>query len=156
MHTSSSRLAIHLQITDINDNIPRFVQKIFELEYEEGLAANRHLMTLEAHDPDAGVNGEIRYELVATDSGDAEHGEIGNTFRVDPIKGDLVLRRKLELSGIGRKKMWQFSVRARDVGSGKYTMALVNLKITDVNNHKPEISITFFVVPRYFRSYLLE
>lgn len=129
------------------------MQKIFDLEYEEGLDANRHLITLEARDPDAGVNGEIRYELVVDGAGGADaDSEIRNTFRVDPVKGDLVLRRKLELAGSGgRKKLWQFSVRARDVGSGKYTMALVNLKITDVNNHKPEIAITFFLVPRYLK-----
>lgn len=166
----TSRLAIRLQITDINDNIPRFVLNsgnngdvssrmgnsgssdggghVISLEFDEGLPANSHLLTLKAHDPDA--DAQIRYELALNDGDDDGDSEIERTFRLDPVKGELFLRRKLELdAGRAAKNAWQLSVRARDVASGKYDLALVNLKLNDVNNHAPDVALTFFYVTRY-------
>lgn len=169
---AKSRLPIHLQITDINDNVPRFVMtastgsassssssgetteqsgvsggdQVISLEFDEGLPANSRLLTLKAQDLDADANAQIRYELVVDDT---DTDDIERTFRLDTIKGELFLRRKLELTAGRAKKLWQLSVRARDVASGKYALALVNLKLNDVNNHAPEVALTFFLVPRY-------
>lgn len=171
---ASSRLAVHIQVTDINDNIPRFILSgggsggasasggeaghsgsggggghVINVEFDEGLPANSHLLTLKAHDPDVGANAQIRYELVV-DKEYNDDNEIERTFRLDALKGELYLRRKLELAerSMGKNSAWQLSVRARDVASGKYALAIVNLKMNDVNNHAPDVSLSFFFISR--------
>lgn len=170
----ASRLAVHIQVTDINDNIPRFILSggsggasasggsageassigsggghVINVEFDEGLPANSHLLTLKAHDPDVGANAQIRYELVV-DKEYNDDNEIERTFRLDALKGELYLRRKLELAerSMGKNSAWQLSVRARDVASGKYALAIVNLKMNDVNNHAPDVSLSFFFISR--------
>lgn len=122
---------------------------MISLEFDEGLPAHSRLLTLKAIDPDSEANAQIRYELVVgNEEIDNDDNEIERTFRLDPVKGELYLRRKLELSGGRARKLWQLSVRARDVASGKYALALVNLKLNDVNNHAPDVALTFFFVSR--------
>ena len=49
------------------------------------------------------------------------------------------------------KNLWQLSIRASDqspsLGSRKSSIAIVNFKVNDVNNHRPNINVNFFHMP---------
>jgi hypothetical protein len=131
-------LKITINIADINDNAPKFETQVYNLEFDEGLASNTELLKLSAYDPDSGLNGEIRYEFAIMND------EIKDTFLVHPVHGSLILKKKLDYD---RKKYWQLSIRASDQSQNpKSSIALVNLRVNDVNNNKPEISLNFFLV----------
>lgn len=87
---NTASLKITLNIADINDNSPRFEQQVYNLEFDEGLAANTELIKLKAFDPDQGPNGEVKYEFaILTD-------EIRETFFMHSLTGSLILKRKLD------------------------------------------------------------
>jgi hypothetical protein len=114
---------------------------VYNLEFDEGLEAGTDLIQLRAHDPDSDVNGEIIYEITGSDS------RIYNTFQINPKNGMLSLKKRLDFS---TKSMWQLSVKATDqclnLDSRRSSIAIVNLRVNDVNDHKPEINIHFFAI----------
>jgi hypothetical protein len=165
------RLLVQLSIVDVNDNTPRFDSQLYNLEFDEGLAANTELIRLRALDADTGANGEVRYELALLDASAAGGGggsgrgggsgsgggataaaafisaggtnvDLRDTFYVHPISGALMLKKRLDYN---KKKLWQLSIRASDMGAERRSsIAIVNIRINDVNDHAPDISLKLF------------
>lgn len=139
-------LTVEINIADINDNAPIFRQKIYNLEFDEGLLPNTNLIRLEADDSDEGLNGQVRYEL-----SEMAGREIHENFELVPETGDLILKNKLAYNARQNNNLWQISVRATDQSlslvSRKSGMALVNIRVNDVNDHRPEMSMNFFHMP---------
>lgn len=139
-------LTVEINIADINDNAPIFRQKIYNLEFDEGLLPNTKLIRLEADDSDEGLNGQVRYEL-----SEMAGREIHENFELVPETGDLILKNKLAYNARQNNNLWQISVRATDQSlslvSRKSGMALVNIRVNDVNDHRPEMSMNFFHMP---------
>ena len=52
-------LKVNINIADINDNAPRFSNKVYNLEFDEGLEKETKLIQLVAKDPDQGLNGKV-------------------------------------------------------------------------------------------------
>lgn len=146
-HLNSASIRVFLNIADINDNAPRFGSNIYNLEFDEGLEAGTELMKINAYDVDAGLNADLRYEFAI----DGE--EIRQTFAIDSLSGQLKLRKKLDFA---KKNTWQLSIKASDRSlNPKSSIAIVNIRVKDVNNHKPEINVNFFIIPQYIESRLL-
>jgi hypothetical protein len=144
---NSATLRVLINVADINDNAPKFDTQVYNLEFDEGLAPNTELLRLSAHDPDAGANGDVRYDFAILND------EIRDTFHVHAVTGVLVLKRKLDYD---RKKFWQLSIRATDQSpNAKSSIALVNLRVNDVNNNKPDIALNFFLIVDYVEPKLL-
>lgn len=139
-------LTVEIHIADINDNAPIFRQKIYNLEFDEGLLPNTKLIRLEADDSDEGLNGQVRYEL-----SEMAGREIHQNFELVPETGDLILKSKLAYNARQNNNLWQISVRATDqslsLASRKSGMALVNIRVNDINDHRPEMSMNFFHMP---------
>ncbi len=123
-----------------------FIQKVYSLEFDEGLPELTKLLRLEADDSDEHLNGQVRYEL-----SDMAGKEVHENFMVVAETGDLVLRRRLAYNARQNTNLWQISVRATDqslsLASRKSGMALVNVRVADVNDHKPEVAVSFFHMP---------
>lgn len=139
-------MRVDINVVDINDNAPRFKEKLYNLEFDEDLPADTELFQLTAYDPDSNLNGQIRYEFTEMVNKDARE-----LFQIDPNSGFLSLKKQLSFDPRSSKNLWQISVRAVDqslnVGSRKSTIALVNLRVKDINNHRPVIGVNFFHMP---------
>jgi hypothetical protein len=145
----SSSLKVFINVADINDNAPRFESPVYNLEFDEGLEEKTELIQLNAVDPDYGRNGEVRYDFAFFNE------EIKDTFCIDPFTGSLALRKRLDFA---RKSFWQLSIKAYDLSqseNSKSSIALVNIRVNDVNNHEPEISVSFFGIQSVIESRLL-
>ena len=145
----SSSLKVFINVADINDNAPRFESPVYNLEFDEGLEEKTELIQLKAVDPDYGRNGEVRYDFAFFNE------EIKDTFYIDPFTGSLALRKRLDFA---KKSFWQLSIKAYDLSqseNSKSSIAIVNIRVNDINNHEPEISIIFFGIQNVIEPRLL-
>ena len=138
---SVSSVHIMINVTDINDNAPRFAQQSYDLLVDEETPEETELARLHATDADFGRNSEIKYELAFVSD------EIKAYFSVDPTNGALILKKKLNFH---KKKQWHLSVRALDQSwpatSAKSAIVQVRVRVNDASIHRPEINIHFFDV----------
>lgn len=58
-----------IDILDINDNAPEFLSKIYTIVVPENVKIFSSVVNLTAYDPDEGIGGEVKYEIV--DEGEA-------------------------------------------------------------------------------------
>ena len=64
----SSTVVVQVIISDENDNSPKFEKDPYDCEIEENSAINSRVCSVFADDDDAGVNGDVTYELVTPSS----------------------------------------------------------------------------------------
>ena len=131
-------LRIIINILDINDNAPIFKIPVYSLEFDEGLAPGTELIQVEATDLDQAQNGQITFELASITN------QVRKNFILNRTSGVLYLKNKLT----SEIKNWTLQIKAVDHGSNqKSSFCLVYIKVKDINNHKPEIDVNFFVIP---------
>lgn len=105
---------------------------MYNAEVRENTTLSRPLVTVHAVDPDLGDNGAIKYSLV-TSSADC----CPDAFRLDARTGDIFLQQPLDFE---KQSLYTIHVTASDLGSGSIASnAKVIVKVTDVNDNKPNI-----------------
>lgn len=52
-----------VQIIDLNDNIPKFIDLYYTVEFNDSISANVSFLTVEAFDEDSGKNSELSYSI---------------------------------------------------------------------------------------------
>ncbi|CAF0819285.1 unnamed protein product [Brachionus calyciflorus] len=136
-NSNKSFLKVILNITDINDNSPKFERQEYILEFDENLSPGTELLRLNAIDLDQGQNGLVKYEFKT------QNEDIKETFQLDSKTGVLSLKKKLN----SNKKNWNFQIKASDSGfNSKSSICLVKIMVNDVNNHEPVINLNLFVI----------
>lgn len=57
---------IHIKVQDINDNLPKFTQKVYKSTIAENLKLDPPAAILQvlAEDKDEGINGRVQYRVV--------------------------------------------------------------------------------------------
>ena len=70
---------IIINVIDVNDNRPQFLQSQVVISVTESSQVNRDIYKVTAYDKDSGLNAELRYSL--------QSGNIDNTFTIDPVSG---------------------------------------------------------------------
>ncbi|XP_043970025.1 protocadherin Fat 4 isoform X2 [Gambusia affinis] len=129
----SATATLALQVTDINDNTPKFSQPEYQLEVSETEAVGTSLLTLSAEDPDEGANGRVTYSI----SGQSPSSEPA-VFQLEASSGILKLVQSLNYSEV---KEFTLSVQASDGGSPSLVgNGSVVVKVKDVNNNPPKFS----------------
>ncbi|XP_062870733.1 protocadherin beta-16-like [Trichomycterus rosablanca] len=122
---------ISLQIDDINDNAPTFLNKRIAFEIQESAIKGQHFVLDEAHDSDVGVNGVIGYSL-----------QINNHFSLsvhDNKNGrkyaELVLERELDRE---QQKDIDLILTAFDGGIPQRSgTAVIHISVLDANDNVP-------------------
>ena len=105
---------VRVEIVDVNDNAPTFLRSAINLAVPESAAVGTSLHIPAADDPDAGVNGVVRYVIMTS-------SEAKNTFRlVERSRSDvrLVLASPLDRETEDR---YQLMVVAEDGGEPPQT-----------------------------------
>ncbi|XP_054423925.1 protocadherin beta-3 [Pteronotus mesoamericanus] len=133
----SGTVQIHILVLDINDNAPEFTQSLYEVEVLENSPINSVIVTVSASDLDTGSFGTVSYAFFHTSE------EIGKTFQLNPITGDIQLIKHLNFEAINS---YEVDIEAKDGGglSGKST---VIVQVVDVNDNPPELTLSSFTSP---------
>ncbi|ESN92172.1 hypothetical protein HELRODRAFT_89774 [Helobdella robusta] len=132
----SGCLTVEVIVLDANDNKPKFEQSSFEIFLSEDAAPGSMLLQLKAHDEDAGLNGEVRYELAYN-----SQQEFGKLFSVTPDSGQVFLKSCVDYEGERRHMV--LSVVAQDRGHNpQQSFATIFIHVKDINDNKPNISVS--------------
>ncbi|XP_028017679.2 protocadherin beta-5 [Balaenoptera acutorostrata] len=127
----SGTTAVRIEVVDINDNAPEFLQLVYEVQIPENSPLNSLVVTVSARDLDAGTNGNVAYALFQGD-------EVTQLFVIDEITGEIRLKRALDFEST---RYYNVEVAATDGGglSGKCTVVI---EVVDVNDNVPELTMS--------------
>ncbi|XP_041350814.1 protocadherin Fat 4-like [Gigantopelta aegis] len=135
--TSSATLKIDVE--DVNDNFPKFVQSEFKCTLSSLVGPGDVVGRVTAHDDDATEpNNQLLYLLTNDTLG---------KFRVDINTGDLIVLESF--FSRPRRDEYSLTVEARDMGfpsRTSYTKVTVSAPDLQYNDYPPDIRITSFVI----------
>ena len=116
---------VEVTVTDINDNVPSFIQTKAEVNIYENWPKGQDVYHAEAIDNDDGLNALLSYTLQTA----------SDLFQIRPNSGLIYLARNIEKSD---GTSFSMSVTVRDSGSQQESAsAQVEVRILDVNDHTP-------------------
>lgn len=120
--------SIVINIVDINDLSPLFYSSEYLATVPEDLPVHTSVVKVFAEDADLGRNGEVYYSFT----------ELYEHFTIHPVTGVIVLMRPLNYS---QRSLYELKVLARDRGGGsrKPSSASVQVVVSQVNVHSPEV-----------------
>ncbi|XP_060035621.1 protocadherin beta-5 [Erinaceus europaeus] len=126
----SGTTAVHIEVLDINDNAPEFLQSLYEVKVAEDSPLNSLVLAVSARDLDEGTNGNLAYTLF--------QGDKSQPFAIDEVTGEIRLKRALDFEAI---QYYSLETAATDGGglSGKCTVAI---EVLDVNDNAPELTMS--------------
>ncbi|KAM9311546.1 protocadherin gamma-C5-like [Gastrophryne carolinensis] len=125
---------ITISVLDINDNPPVFNQSVYKISLKENLPLKSVILTLNATDPDEGMNGEIQYYFGHLSASARE------IFDLKQQGGEISLKGALDFEDLN---FYELSIKAVDKGSPKLTgNCLVQVEIEDINDNFPEMSFS--------------
>lgn len=122
--TAAEDARVNINVLDINDNIPVFVDTPDELTLREGLEVGAIITTVTARDIDSGANGQVTFKF--------QRSTDYNKFDINRETGVITLR-----SPIDHKTMPNFSlyVVASDSGSlPMHAFHKISVKVIDINS----------------------
>ncbi|XDV26358.1 hypothetical protein PO909_030102, partial [Leuciscus waleckii] len=136
---------IMINVIDMNDNRPEFIQQIWNGSVPEGSKPGTTVMTVTAVDKDdpKTLNGQLRYKIVSQNP----QSPSPNMFTINNRTGSVIT----VAAGLDREKVRQYTliIQATDM-EGNPTYGLSNtctavITVTDINDNPPEFtSDTFF------------
>ncbi|XP_047411777.1 protocadherin beta-5-like [Sciurus carolinensis] len=127
----SGTVTVRIEVIDINDNAPEFLQSLYEVQVPENTPINSLVLVVSAQDLDAGTHGSVAYTLFQGD-------EDSQPFVIDEIKGEIRLQKALDFEVT---QHYNVEIVATDSGgfSGKCTVAI---EVVDVNDNAPELTMS--------------
>jgi len=125
--TSMTRVVVN--VIDINDNDPQFVQSTYSDELIENNYVGAEVLVVRATDRDDGLNGQLTYSV---------DGDAAAWFDVEPTTGVVKAGVKFDRETNGSLR---FYVVVRDAGDPpRSASALVTVAVVDVNDERPTFS----------------
>ncbi|XP_058264267.1 protocadherin gamma-A11-like [Hemibagrus wyckioides] len=122
---------ITVEIVDVNDNAPTFIDNVYNLETLESAMTGTRYQLESAHDPDIGTNALQSYKLTQNPSFRLETDDFGDGGKV-PV---LVLQRLLDRENSARHTL---ILTAIDGGKPQKTGTLtINVIVSDINDNAP-------------------
>ncbi|XP_061078966.1 protocadherin Fat 4-like [Conger conger] len=129
----SSSAVVVVNVTDVNDNSPRFPQAQYEEVVPENFTVGTTILVLTATDPDQGSNALVTYRI-AQQSPSTDPP----VFILDPASGTLWLNTPLDF---GKASGYTLTVEAVDGGTPALNgTCLVAVRVQDLNNEPPKFS----------------
>ncbi|KAM4869386.1 protocadherin beta-5-like [Urocitellus parryii] len=127
----SGTVTVRIEVVDINDNAPEFLQSLYEVQVPENSPINSLVLVVSAKDLDAGTHGSVVYSLFEGDG-------ISQPFVIHEKTGEIRLQRALDFEAT---QYYNVEIVATDSGgfSGKCTVAI---EVVDVNDNAPELTMS--------------
>ncbi|XP_068836063.1 protocadherin gamma-A11-like [Capricornis sumatraensis] len=123
---------VRVVVLDVNDHIPRFTQSTYEVSVPENLISGTRVLTVNATDPDEGINGQVVYSFRNVES------KASKIFQLNSLSGDVLIEGSLDFE---KYRLYEMEIQAQD-GGGLSTTAKMLVTVVDVNDNAPEITIT--------------
>nr|XP_015307505.2 protocadherin beta-11 [Macaca fascicularis] len=133
----SGTALVKVVVVDINDNSPEFEQAFYEVKIPENSILGSLVLTVSAWDLDSGTNGEICYTLSHASE------DIRKTFEINQKSGDITLTAPLDFETI---ESYSIIIQATD-GGGLFGKSTVRIRVMDVNDNAPEITVSSITSP---------
>ena len=134
LQANSGYLTVDVAITDINDNNPTFDNETYHVNVTENVAKDITIIRVRARDPDAGMNGLVLYGWEAK-----TQQAFGNIFAINNSTGEISVKENLDYE---KRQVYNLGVTARDQNPESLaSLAKVIVKVKDVNDHAPEVTI---------------
>ncbi|XP_052121154.1 fat-like cadherin-related tumor suppressor homolog isoform X3 [Frankliniella occidentalis] len=129
----SSDVLVHVQVEDVNDCPPEFVNDIYTVSVSEAATFGSPLLKVTARDNDTGINAVVRYSI---------HQDAGNAtkyFHIDSEDGSVYLKQALDRE---KQDSHHFTVIANDSGIPSLTTsAHVWVSVLDMNDNPPKFEL---------------
>ncbi|KAM4869046.1 protocadherin beta-5-like [Urocitellus parryii] len=127
----SGTVTVRIEVIDINDNSPEFLQSLYEAQVPENSPINSLVLVVSARDIDAGTYGSVSYSLLEGD-------EVSQPFVIHEKTGEIHLQRALDFEAT---QHYIIEIEATDGGGlvGKCTVAI---EVVDVNDNAPELTMS--------------
>ncbi|XP_034545021.1 protocadherin alpha-3-like isoform X11 [Notolabrus celidotus] len=130
--SSTSIVTVH--VSDVNDNPPRFSEKLINVFVKENSAVGAVITTVSAEDVDINQNGQVSYSFVQSKSNSLP---LSTIIIINSETGDIV---SLQSFNYEELKSFQFKVQATDSGVPPLSSNVtVNVLILDENDNNPNI-----------------
>ena len=130
----SGTITINIQVVDINDNSPQFLNASYEARVPEDTRPNTTIIKVTARDPDTGTNGEIEYSFTPRTL-----RAYGNIFGINRRSGEIYIKQALDYEDT---TSYNLGVTAQDKGVDSLpTPTKVIVNVVDINDHAPQITI---------------
>ncbi|XP_057205152.1 protocadherin alpha-8-like isoform X17 [Triplophysa rosa] len=131
----SGTMQIVVNVEDVNDNIPVFSKSLYKARVNENTLPGTSVITVQASDPDEGVNGQIVYALVNHDN-----DRNVDSFSINHETGEITIKRDVDFE---RKNAIELRVQAKDKGhKPRAALCKVLVEIVDMNDNTPKIAVT--------------
>nr|XP_051700252.1 LOW QUALITY PROTEIN: protocadherin alpha-6 [Oryctolagus cuniculus] len=131
---------LRITVLDVNDNAPSFQHSEYKVRIFENSENGTIVIRLNASDPDEGTNGAISYAFNSLVS-----PLVLAHFAIDPNTGEVVIQGNLDFEQVN-----SYRIRIDATDKGHPPMAghcTVLVKVVDINDNTPEISITSLSLP---------
>ncbi|XP_065814561.1 protocadherin alpha-2 isoform X33 [Labrus bergylta] len=130
----SSVRVITVQVSDVNDNAPRFMEPSVNIYMKENSPTGSVIYTISAFDPDLENNAKLTYKLLESYPISIP---ITSVVNINSETGDIV---SLQSFNYEELKTFQFKVQATDSGVPPLSSNVtVNVLIMDENDNNPTI-----------------
>ncbi|XP_026212879.1 protocadherin alpha-13-like isoform X6 [Anabas testudineus] len=129
----SSTSLITIQVSDVNDNAPRFLEPVINIYVKENSPIGARIYTITAVDADVNENAKVTYSF----DGDSKGLAITSVLNINSETGDIV---SLQSFNFEELKTFQFKVQATDSGVPPLSSNVtVNVFVLDENDNSPSI-----------------
>ncbi|XP_042636630.1 protocadherin gamma-A7-like [Orycteropus afer afer] len=128
----SGTARIQVTVVDVNDHAPVFPLAQYRVTVAENTPVGTTLLTVNAVDPDDGINGEVTYSFQKITQ------KILQIFQLNSLTGELSTLQGLDYE---ESSFFEMEVQAQD-GPGSLTRTKVLITILDVNDNAPEVTVT--------------
>ncbi|XP_067104132.1 protocadherin alpha-3-like [Osmerus mordax] len=130
----SSTGIITVQVSDVNDNAPRFLEPVINIYVKENSPVGTVIKTVSTIDDDVNENGQVSYSFVDNKSSSLP---LSTMVNINAETGDIV---SLQSFNHEELKTFQFKVQATDSGVPPLSSNVtVNVYILDENDNSPGI-----------------
>jgi len=128
----SGTVMLHIEIQDVNDNLPVFANGTYEVEIGENFPPVQSLLSVHATDADLGDNGAVTYSFSPRTL-----ALYGDKFSIGKYSGVISLLKALDFE---EARVLPLEVEARNGGFEPVTTHVV-VTVRDVNDNSPVIRI---------------
>ena len=126
--------SIKVQLSDENDNAPRFMQSIYDVYVTENNVPGAYIYAVSAVDPDIGQNAHIAYSILECV---IQGMPVFTYVSINSENGYLYALRSFDYEQL---KDFSFMVQAKDTGTPELSSnATVNVVIVDQNDNAPSV-----------------
>ncbi|XP_061091766.1 protocadherin Fat 2 isoform X2 [Conger conger] len=127
-----SDATVEIEVEDINDNAPEFLQLTYTAHLLERSPTGTSVLQVLAVDKDSGRNKDITYQITGTGKNETDF------FEINPQSGLLVTTQELDYED---RQQYRLIVKAIDNGvSPMSSQAFITVNVTDVNDNPPKFN----------------